>query len=138
MYSPLSDLWSVGVIMYVLMTGDPPLPTDIYSNLTTNLVGSPELERTYKLMVTTPIDFVGEPWGDFPEACDLCQWLMSMDVTSDVNLPLKLCSTRGSTVSRVKWNKRLPAIPKPLTPHAGNVEAQIPPRQQRKNRRRQG
>ena len=55
------------------------MPLDIYNHLTSNLVGSPELERTYKLMVTTPIDFVGEPWGDFPEACDLCQWLMCMD-----------------------------------------------------------
>ena len=67
--------------MYVLMTGDPPLPMDIYSKLTTNLVGSSELEETYKQMMSTPIDFVGEPWGEFPDACDLCEWLLMMDHT---------------------------------------------------------
>merc|ERR1719198_1644131 len=49
-YSPASDLWSVGVIFYILMTGDMPFDMDAIfdgSQSADTLVGSTNMEQLY-------------------------------------------------------------------------------------------
>jgi len=80
-YTPVSDLWSVGVIMYILMTGDMPYDDGIFSGASgdNNLVGSEITERIHKKLVESKVDFKCVPWPEFPEARDLCQKLLESD-----------------------------------------------------------
>jgi len=74
---PQSDLWSVGVICYILMTGETPW-TSIES-LEDGTVGSVGANRMYDSLKSAVIDWESEPWPDFPLARDLCQKLMAFD-----------------------------------------------------------
>merc|ERR1719161_3445592 len=58
-YTPASDLWSVGVILYILMTGDMPfseedIGEDIAGN---NVVGGDKAEEVYQRLSKAQIDF---------------------------------------------------------------------------------
>jgi len=75
--SPQSDLWSVGVICYILMTGETPWVT--IDTLEDGTVGSPGAKRMYKSLKDAVIDWDCPPWPDFPLARDLCQKLMAFD-----------------------------------------------------------
>lgn len=74
---PQSDLWSVGVICYILMTGETPW-TEI-ETLEDGTVGSRGALRMYQSIKSTEVDWESEPWPDFPLARDLCQKLMAFD-----------------------------------------------------------
>jgi serine/threonine protein kinase len=67
-FSSASDLWSVGVLTYLLITGQPPVTVP---------VGSPE--EMYRHLKAHPIDFDCDPWPDFPEARDFCAQLLQVD-----------------------------------------------------------
>ncbi|CAD7928275.1 unnamed protein product [Amoebophrya sp. A25] len=80
-YTPASDLWSVGVILYILMTGDMPYPEDVFGDdiAGNNQVGGAKMEQIYSRLKKFKIDFDCPPWPDFPQARDLCQQLLAFD-----------------------------------------------------------
>lgn len=75
--SPQSDLWSVGVILYILMTGFTPWTS--IETLEDGTVGSPSATRMYKQMksATAKLEWETDPWPQFPLAGDLCKKLMA-------------------------------------------------------------
>lgn len=73
--TPQSDLWSIGVILYILMTGETPW-TSIVS-LEDGSVGSPSAKKMYDALKSEVLDWSQEPWPSFPLACDLCQRLIA-------------------------------------------------------------
>lgn len=74
---PQSDLWSVGVICYILMTGETPWTS--IETLEDGTVGSAGANRMYNSLKSAVIDWESEPWPDFPLARDLCQKLMAFE-----------------------------------------------------------
>lgn len=80
-YTPASDLWSVGVILYILMTGDMPYPDDVFGDDLgkNNQVGSQYMQDVYSKLKEYKVDFECPPWPDFPQARDLCQSLLAFD-----------------------------------------------------------
>jgi len=74
---PQSDLWSIGVICYILMTGETPWST--IETLEDGTVGTVGANRMYNSLKSAVIDWESEPWPDFPLARDLCQKLMAFE-----------------------------------------------------------
>lgn len=75
--SPQSDLWAVGVILYILMAGDMPYPN--LPNLKDMRTGSSSAMQMAKMIETVEIDWTADPWPEFPETLDLCQKLLAFD-----------------------------------------------------------
>lgn len=78
--SPQSDLWSVGVIFYILMTGDSPWST--IASIEDGTVGSPKARKVYDQLKSEILDWDSEPWPAFPLARDLCQKLIAFETKS--------------------------------------------------------
>mmetsp|Transcript_4527 Transcript_4527/g.10616 ORF Transcript_4527/g.10616 Transcript_4527/m.10616 type:complete len:325 (-) Transcript_4527:78-1052(-) len=79
-YSPSSDIWGIGVILYALMTGDLPYDDSIFDGPRApgdNEAGSPRSRRIAHALKTTPVDYDCDPWPQFPMARDLCQKLLA-------------------------------------------------------------
>jgi len=75
--TPKSDLWSIGVILYILMTGE--TPWSALASLEDGTVGSPGAKRMYNSLKEETFEWDREPWPDFPMARDLCQRLIAFD-----------------------------------------------------------
>jgi len=73
--SPQSDLWSVGVIMYILMMGYMPFVQEIKDGW----VGSANSIAVYEDVKKERIDWKEGAWIDFPGAADLCRRLLAFD-----------------------------------------------------------
>lgn len=74
---PQSDLWSVGVILYILMTGDSPWSS--ITSLEDGTVGSPKAIKMYEDMKSEVVCWEEDPWPQFPLARDLCQKLLAFN-----------------------------------------------------------
>jgi len=75
--TPQSDLWSIGVILYILMTGETPWSSLV--SLEDGTVGSPGATRMYHALKAEVLEWDKEPWPDFPMARQLCQRLMAFN-----------------------------------------------------------
>jgi len=75
--TPQSDLWSIGVILYILMTGETPWSSMV--SLEDGTVGSPGAKKMYQALKAEVVEWDREPWPDFPLARDLCQKLMAFN-----------------------------------------------------------
>ncbi|PHJ17516.1 protein kinase [Cystoisospora suis] len=73
-YSVQSDLWSVGVILYILMTGIPPLPMELLTSARASLLVFAQVQEKQG-----GIDYDVFPLPDFPLARNLCQKLLQIN-----------------------------------------------------------
>merc|ERR1719188_958049 len=72
---PQSDLWSIGVILYILMTGE--MPWSSLVSLEDGIVGSPGARKMYQALKAEVLEWDQQPWPEFPQARDLCQKLLA-------------------------------------------------------------
>lgn len=80
-YSPASDMYCVGVIMYKLLTKRFPSRKDLFDDKPgENYVGSPAMKRIYNRLKVTPMDFSRSPLDKCPVAGHLLKALLSFDV----------------------------------------------------------
>jgi len=76
--TPQSDIWSIGVILYILMTGESPWTSLV--SIEDGAVGSPGAKMMYNAIKAEVLEWEKDPWPEFPLARDLCQKMMSFNV----------------------------------------------------------
>eukprot|EP00929_Paragymnodinium_shiwhaense_P051507 TRINITY_DN25910_c0_g1_i1.p1 TRINITY_DN25910_c0_g1~~TRINITY_DN25910_c0_g1_i1.p1 ORF type:complete len:489 (-),score=94.07 TRINITY_DN25910_c0_g1_i1:159-1625(-) len=78
MYSPSSDMYSVGVIGYRLICGKFPFHDGIFDDEHgDNWVGCPKMSQIQRRLRISKPDFAGERWEMYPQALDLISRLLS-------------------------------------------------------------
>jgi len=79
-YSPASDIYAVGVIMYKLLTRKFPSRADIFDDQPgENYVGSPAMKRIKERLRKEQIDFTLPPLDRCPEARELVESMLKFD-----------------------------------------------------------
>jgi len=77
-YSPLSDVFSIGVIAYRLLTGKFPFHDDMFDDEAgENWVGSPKMVQIRKRLKAARVDFSQQVFRDSPQACDLVMRMLA-------------------------------------------------------------
>jgi serine/threonine protein kinase len=77
---PKSDVFSAGVVMYILIAGCFPYRNDTWKDQPgENVVGGEAMKEVYHKMKNQSIRF-GGIWGKLPQARDLCERLLSFNV----------------------------------------------------------
>eukprot|EP00437_Effrenium_voratum_P018260 CAMPEP_0181449582 /NCGR_PEP_ID=MMETSP1110-20121109/27733_1 /TAXON_ID=174948 /ORGANISM="Symbiodinium sp., Strain CCMP421" /LENGTH=549 /DNA_ID=CAMNT_0023573773 /DNA_START=39 /DNA_END=1688 /DNA_ORIENTATION=+ len=82
-FSPASDLYSIGIILYLLMSGKMPYDNSIYQE-EMGVAPQPANSRAWttslhKRLKHTPIDWRCDPWPQQPQCCSFCQWLLAFE-----------------------------------------------------------
>mmetsp|Transcript_850 Transcript_850/g.1897 ORF Transcript_850/g.1897 Transcript_850/m.1897 type:complete len:356 (-) Transcript_850:109-1176(-) len=79
-YSPASDIYCVGVIMYKLLTRRFPHKSDLFDDKPgENVVGHPAMKRIKERLRTEPIDFTRPPLDQLPVAADLVSKMLAFE-----------------------------------------------------------
>jgi len=79
-YAPASDIYSIGVIMYKVLTGKFPYRTDIFDDQPgENWVGSPAMKRIQNRLMSEKVDFALSPLNKMPDAQDLVKKMMALN-----------------------------------------------------------
>eukprot|EP00930_Biecheleria_cincta_P017555 TRINITY_DN13919_c1_g2_i1.p1 TRINITY_DN13919_c1_g2~~TRINITY_DN13919_c1_g2_i1.p1 ORF type:complete len:555 (-),score=71.53 TRINITY_DN13919_c1_g2_i1:281-1945(-) len=82
-FSQSSDLYSVGIIMYLLMAGKMPYDTAMFDEANDVLDRSPKSKswasKLYNRLKESEIDWECDPWPMQPACCDFCKWLLAFD-----------------------------------------------------------
>jgi len=79
-YSPASDIYCAGVIMYKLLTQAYPFPFALFDDRPgENWVGSPAMKRIYERLRNQRIDFKWKVFQQCPEAADLCTSMLKFN-----------------------------------------------------------
>mmetsp|Transcript_44670 Transcript_44670/g.103193 ORF Transcript_44670/g.103193 Transcript_44670/m.103193 type:complete len:362 (+) Transcript_44670:91-1176(+) len=79
-YSPASDIYCVGVIMYKLLTRRFPHKSDIFDDKPgENVVGHPAMKRIKERLRQEPIDFTRPPLDQLPVAADLVSKMLAFE-----------------------------------------------------------
>lgn len=82
-YSPLSDVFAVGVIAFKLLSGRFPFHEQIFDDEEgENWVGSPKMDEIRQRLKTTRIDFSHSVFKKYPKAFDIIQRMLSHDETA--------------------------------------------------------
>lgn len=77
-YSPLSDIFAVGVMIYRMLTGKFPFHDGMFDDEAgENWVGGPKMEQIRKRLRCTKVDFSMPVFRDNPDACDLVTRMLS-------------------------------------------------------------
>jgi len=82
-YSPASDLWSVGTILYLLITGNMPYP-DYFFDLHEGEPKTPHsnslwMEKVFNDMKSFPVDWSVGPFAEHPTCTEFCKKLLAFD-----------------------------------------------------------
>mmetsp|Transcript_60961 Transcript_60961/g.137667 ORF Transcript_60961/g.137667 Transcript_60961/m.137667 type:complete len:288 (+) Transcript_60961:2-865(+) len=86
-YSPASDIYCVGVIMYRLLTRKFPSREDLFDDQPgENWVGSPAMKRIKERLRDEKIDFLRPPLNRIPAAADLCAKMLVFDPCDRINV----------------------------------------------------
>merc|ERR1712176_1451693 len=79
-YSPASDMYCIGVMMYKMLTSRFPLPPAMFDDKPgENYVGSPAMRRIRERLMSETIDFTRSPLDRCLDAADLCSKMLSFD-----------------------------------------------------------
>lgn len=79
-YSPASDIYAVGVIMYKLLTKKFPVGDDVFDDRPgENYVGSPAMKRIQQRLQRQPINFRKPPMDICPEAAELAEGMLAVN-----------------------------------------------------------
>lgn len=79
-YSPASDIYCVGVIMYKLFTKKFPHPSEIFNDKPgENWVGCPVMNKIQARLTEYKVDFSKPSLGEHPVAAELCARMLSVN-----------------------------------------------------------
>jgi len=91
-YSPASDIYSVGVIMYKLLTKKFPMRDDIFDDQPgENWVGSPQMLAIHERLKRVVVDFRCFPFDVDSLAADLCSKLLAFELNDRLTSAEALC-----------------------------------------------
>jgi len=79
-YSPASDIYAAGVVMFKVLTGEFPSRDEIFDDLPgQNWVGSPQMKRIHERLKVEKADFTRPPFDKDHAAADLCSKLLAFE-----------------------------------------------------------